>query len=111
MVALPSVAPDEIILATSADLPMFVITGRNVSALRDHLKDTDEVTVPVAATGALALLIDQFDNLGERINGSGSALWRGIARASCSGDDCARDQAARSPLGRDERQPRGIGYR
>ena len=40
----------------------------HVSALRDHLKDIDEDTVPAAAGGAMALLFDQFDDLGERID-------------------------------------------
>ena len=40
----------------------------HVSALRGHLKDIDADTVPAAAGGAMALLFDQFDDLGERID-------------------------------------------
>lgn len=40
----------------------------HVSVLCDHLKDIDEDTVPAAAEGAMLLLFDQFDDLGERIN-------------------------------------------
>jgi transposase len=37
----------------------------HVSALRQHLKDIDEETVPAAAGGAISLLFDQFDDLGQ----------------------------------------------
>ena len=40
----------------------------HVSALRQHLKDIDEETVPAAAGGAISLSFDQFDDLGKRIN-------------------------------------------